>query len=120
MDTKNKLTLNGREITFGDERNLLELIRKNGIEIPTFCYHSELSIYGACRLCIVDIAGKGIQASCSIKPEPGMVVKTDTRELRDMRKIYVRIFLTPRPYLTGWLPKRTRTANGSSRFFSAI
>ncbi len=93
MDTKNKLTLNGREITFGDERNLLELIRKNGIEIPTFCYHSELSIYGACRLCIVDIAGKGIQASCSIKPEPGMVVKTDTRELRDMRKIYVELLL---------------------------
>lgn len=90
---KNKLTLNGRQVEFGGERNLLELIRKNGIEIPTFCYHSELSIYGACRLCIVEIEGKGIQASCSIAPEPGMVVKTDTRDLRDMRKIYVELLL---------------------------
>ena len=88
-DTVKTLTVNGREVTFTNERNLLEVIRKAGIEIPTFCYHSELSIYGACRLCLVLVEGKGIMASCSTAPAPGMVVHTDTKEIRDMRKISV-------------------------------
>ncbi|MFZ5951479.1 MAG: [Fe-Fe] hydrogenase large subunit C-terminal domain-containing protein, partial [Candidatus Rifleibacteriota bacterium] len=87
------VTINGREIAINGERNLLELIRKTGIEIPTFCYHSELSIYGACRLCLVDIEGRGIQASCSIIPEPGMKVKTHTEEIREIRKISLELLL---------------------------
>ncbi|MEI2999527.1 MAG: 2Fe-2S iron-sulfur cluster-binding protein [Victivallis sp.] len=55
---KKTLFVNNREIEIAGERNLLELIRKAGIDIPTFCYHSELSIYGACRLCLVDVEGK--------------------------------------------------------------
>ena len=92
-ETPNMVTVNGREVAIGDERNLLELVRKAGIDIPTFCYHSELSIYGACRLCMVEVEGRGVIASCSAKPEPGMVVHTDTREIRDMRKINVELLL---------------------------
>ena len=92
-DNVKTLTVNGREVTFTNERNLLEVIRKAGIEIPTFCYHSELSIYGACRLCLVLVEGKGIMASCSTAPAPGMVVHTDTKEIRDMRKISVELLL---------------------------
>ncbi|MFA6930893.1 MAG: NADH-dependent [FeFe] hydrogenase, group A6 [Lentisphaeria bacterium] len=91
--TIKKLTVNGREVPFSDERNLLEVIRKAGIDIPTFCYHSELSIYGACRLCLVDVEGKGVLASCSTLPAPGMVVHTDTKEIRDMRKINLELLL---------------------------
>ncbi|MBU1107771.1 MAG: [FeFe] hydrogenase, group A [Candidatus Riflebacteria bacterium] len=90
---RNFLSINGSEIAINGERNLLELIRKAGIEIPTFCYHSELSIYGACRLCLVDIEGRGLQASCSIKPEPGMKIKTATEEIREIRKISVELLL---------------------------
>ena len=90
---KGFVLINGQNVAIGDERNLLELIRKSGIEIPTFCYHSELSIYGACRLCLVDIEGRGLQASCSIKPEPGMKVKTATEEIREIRKISVELLL---------------------------
>lgn len=93
MEDKKILTVNGLEAEIGDERNLLELIRKMGIEIPTFCYHSELSIYGACRLCIVEVDGRGIMASCSTKPEPGMVVHTDTKQLREIRKINIELLL---------------------------
>ena len=92
-EVKNTLTVNGREIEIAGERNLLELIRKAGIDIPTFCYHSELSIYGACRLCLVEVKGRGIMASCSTKPEPGMVIQTDTRAIRNMRKINVELLL---------------------------
>ncbi len=91
--TIKKLTVNGREVTFSDERNLLEVVRKAGIDIPTFCYHSELSIYGACRLCLVDVEGKGVMASCSTAPVPGMIIQTDTKEIRDMRKINLELLL---------------------------
>ncbi len=92
-EDKKTLIVNNREVEFSDERNLLEVIRKAGIDIPTFCYHSELSIYGACRLCLVDVKGRGIMASCSTKPEAGMVILTDTKAIRMMRKINVELLL---------------------------
>lgn len=108
MTKKNIITINGREVEIGNERNLLETIRNVGIEIPTFCYHSELSIYGACRLCIVEVEGKGIMASCSTKPVPGMVVHTDTREIREMRKINIELLLANHKREC---PSCTRSAN---------
>ncbi len=90
---KKTLTVNGRLVEFTSERNLLEVIRKAGIDIPTFCYHSELSIYGACRLCLVNIEGRGVMAACSTAPAEGMVIHTDTKEIRDMRKISIELLL---------------------------
>ncbi len=92
-ETKTTLTVNGREVSFNEETNLLAVLRKADIDIPTFCYHSELSVYGACRLCIVDVEGRGIVTSCSTAPEPNMRVRTDTKELRQMRKINVELLL---------------------------
>ena len=44
------MTINNRRVAFTDEKNVLSVIRKSGIDLPTFCYHSELSTYGACRI----------------------------------------------------------------------
>ena len=52
------MTIDGQSIEFTDEPNVLSVIRKAGIDIPTLCYHSELSIYGACRLCTVEMTGE--------------------------------------------------------------
>ncbi len=87
------INIDGREILLDNERNVLEVARKAGIDIPTFCYRSDLSVYGACRLCLVDIAGKGIVTSCSTAPEQGMVIKTNTEEIREIRKIAVELLL---------------------------
>jgi NADH-quinone oxidoreductase subunit G len=87
------ISINGREVEFSNERNLLEVIRNANIEIPTFCYHSELSTYGACRMCVVDIAGRGIVTSCTTKPEAGLSVKTHTQEVRNIRKIALELLL---------------------------
>jgi NADH-quinone oxidoreductase subunit G len=87
------LNLDGREVPINGERNLLEVIRKAGIDLPTFCYHSDLSVYGACRLCLVEIAGRGIQGACSTPPEPGMKVRTQTDEIREIRKIAIELLL---------------------------
>ncbi|MCE1189627.1 MAG: [FeFe] hydrogenase, group A [Ignavibacteria bacterium] len=93
MTTKNIVNINGIEVPFNGERNLLEVIRKANIEIPTFCYHSELSVYGACRLCLIEVEGRGLVSSCSLKPEAGMKIKTHTKEIRDIRKISMELIL---------------------------
>jgi NADH-quinone oxidoreductase subunit G len=87
------LNIDGREVPINGERNLLELIRKAGIDLPTFCYHSDLSVYGACRLCLVDIQSRGIQAACSTPPEAGLKVRTQTEEIREIRKIAIELLL---------------------------
>ena len=92
-DPTNVVYINGTAVPFTGERNLLELVRKANVELPTFCYHSELSVYGACRLCLVDIDGRGIQASCSTAPEPGLRLRTHTEELREIRKINIELLL---------------------------
>jgi NADH-quinone oxidoreductase subunit G len=91
--TSKTLNIDGLEVPINGERNLLEVIRKAGIDLPTFCYHSDLSVYGACRLCLVDIAGRGIQGACSTPPEPGLKVRTQTDEIREIRKIAIELLL---------------------------
>ncbi len=93
MKEREFVIIDGREVAIEGERNLLEVIRKSGIDLPTFCYHSELSVYGACRLCIVDIEGMGIVTSCSTVPRSGMKVRTNTEEIREMRKIFLELLL---------------------------
>lgn len=93
MNTKPTLTIDHLEVPIDGERNILDLARKAGIDIPTFCYHSDLSIYGACRLCLVDVEGRGVVASCSTPPEAGMRVRTHTDEIRQMRRIAMELIL---------------------------
>jgi NADH-quinone oxidoreductase subunit G len=87
------IEINGRAVTLDGERNLLEVIRKANVDLPTFCYHSQLSVYGACRLCLVDVEGRGIVSSCSMTPEAGVKLKTHTPELREMRRITLELLL---------------------------
>jgi NADH-quinone oxidoreductase subunit G len=87
------VTIDGIEVPIEDERNLLEMIRKAGIDLPTFCYHSELSVYGACRLCIVDIEGRGLVGACSMPPEPNLKVRTSTEEIRELRRVTIELLL---------------------------
>jgi NADH-quinone oxidoreductase subunit G len=93
QDTRPTLTINGQAVAIEGERNLLELVRKANIDLPTFCYHSELSVYGACRLCLVEVEGRGIQGACSTPPQPGMKIKTNTPQIREIRKIAVELLL---------------------------
>jgi NADH-quinone oxidoreductase subunit G len=93
MEKAKTILVDGVTVPLAGEKNLLEVIRKANIDIPTFCYHSELSVYGACRLCIVDVQGRGLLASCSQPPEPGMVVRTNTEEIREIRKVNLELLL---------------------------
>lgn len=87
------ITINNRKVAFTDEKNVLSIIRKAGIDLPTFCYHSELSTYGACRLCVVEDNRGRIFASCSETPRDGMVIYTNTPRLQHHRKMILELLL---------------------------
>lgn len=90
---KGYVTVDGVKTAFDEEKNLLEVIRSAGIELPTFCYHSELSTYGACRMCIVEDERGRIMTSCSTIPYDGMVVYTNTPRLRKYRRNILELLL---------------------------
>ena len=87
------MTINNRRVPFENEKNVLTVIRNAGIELPTFCYHSELSTYGACRMCIVEDDRGKIFASCSEEPKDGMVIYTNTPKLQHHRKMILELLL---------------------------
>lgn len=87
------ITINGKKVEFTDEKNILTIIRNVGIDMPTLCYHSELSTFGACRLCTVENDRGQCFASCSEEPRDGMVIYTHTERLRRHRKLIVELLL---------------------------
>lgn len=89
-----KVFVNDREIELkNDSKNLLEALREVGIEIPNLCYLSETSIYGACRMCLVEIDGKEIVTSCTTKPREGMRIKTNTPQIHELRRGILELLL---------------------------
>ena len=89
----NFMMIDNIPVEINGEKNLLELIRKAGIDIPTFCYHSELSIYGACRMCMVENKWGSMEAACSTPPRAGMEIHTNTPKLRKYRKMILELLL---------------------------
>lgn len=86
--------VDGMKVEIEGEKNILEVIRKAGIEMPTFCYYSELSTYGACRMCVVENERGGIDAACSTVPRDGMSIKTNTPTLQKHRKMILELLLS--------------------------
>ena len=85
-NTTASMIIDGRSYPINGEKNVLQLCRNNGIDIPSLCYHPSLSIFGACRMCLVECEGLGIVSSCTLAPRDGMVIKTNTDAIRNMRK----------------------------------
>jgi heterodisulfide reductase subunit A len=101
--TKNKVsvTIDGNVVMVDRGKTILETAHELNIEIPTLCYHEALSPYGACRLCIVEIQKNGrkkIQASCLYPVEDGIEVKTDTPELRNIRRTMIELIMARAPH----------------------
>ncbi|MBQ6369389.1 MAG: (2Fe-2S)-binding protein [Parasporobacterium sp.] len=88
-----KIIIDGMEVEFTNEKNLLTIIKKAGIDIPTLCYIDELSTVGDCRMCTVEDDKGRMFASCSEEPRDGMVIFTNTRRLRKYRKLIIELLL---------------------------
>lgn len=89
----NTLFINGKEVSFTDEPNLLTVMRNNGFNVPTFCYRPDLTQFGACRMCVVEIEGRGIQSSCTMPPEAGLKIQTNSARVRKIRKTIIELLL---------------------------
>ena len=71
------LTIDGREVKASDRATILDVARREGIFVPTLCYDQRLAPFGACRVCMVGVAGaRGPLASCTTLVREGMVVDT--------------------------------------------
>lgn len=90
---KKTLFIDGKEVEFTTEPNLLEVIRKAGMNVPTFCYRPDLTQFGACRMCVVEVEGRGIQSSCTMPPENGLKIHLNTEKTRRIRKTVLELLL---------------------------
>ena len=90
---KGIMYIDGQRVPFDGETNVLSVIRKAGIEMPTFCYYSDLSVYGACRMCVVEDERGKIETSCSMKPRDGLSIRTNTARLLKHRRMILELLL---------------------------
>ena len=90
---KGIMYIDGQRVPFDGEKNVLAVIQKAGIDMPTFCYYSELSTFGACRMCVVEDEKGKIDASCSMEPRDGMKIRTNTARLLKHRRTILELML---------------------------
>lgn len=94
------IVLDGKKIDVEEGTTILKVARDIRIDIPTLCYHEMIKPYNACRLCIVEVTSNGrttITASCSTEVEDGMVVKTDSLSVINVRKMVAELLLARAP-----------------------
>ena len=92
------LTIDSYRIQVPKETTVFEAAKKVNINIPHLCYHEALSIYGACRVCVVEVEGRPrLEPSCATAVEEGMKVKTNTTRIRRARRMIVELLLANHP-----------------------
>lgn len=97
MDKVN-IFIDGKKVSVFKDSTIMQAADKVGIEIPRLCYHPKLSIEGACRVCIVKVEGYDyFLTSCSTKVEEGMVIQTNSPEIRQARRDIVELILDNHP-----------------------
>lgn len=95
---KISLTIDGRSVEVDEGRTVLQAATDAGITIPTICDHKDLSPFGACRMCVVEIEGvRGFPTSCTTPAASGMVVRTHSDELRTLRNRTLELMLSGHP-----------------------
>ena len=94
------LEIDGKTITATDGQTIFDAAWDSGIHIPRLCHLGGLSDVGACRLCLVEIEGqKKLQPSCLAKVGEGMVVRIQTPQLREYRKLIVELLFAERNHV---------------------
>jgi NADH dehydrogenase/NADH:ubiquinone oxidoreductase subunit G len=94
------LTIDGREFQAEAGKSILTVARENNLYIPALCDHEEVAPYGACRLCMVEIVRRGrerLVASCLYPVEDGLLVKTDTPRVINVRRMVIELLLARCP-----------------------
>ena len=86
------LTINGRTIRVPAGTTILDAARSAGIDIPTLCYHPQLTANGICRLCAVEVVGaRTLQPACVVPVARDMVVNTETERVNSARRVILEL-----------------------------
>jgi NADP-reducing hydrogenase subunit HndD len=98
MEQLIKLTIDGRQVEVPAGSTVLDAARQGGIDVPTLCFMESINEIGACRVCVVEIEGfRTLQASCVLPAREGMVVRTNTKGVREARRTNVELMLSNHP-----------------------
>ena len=92
------LTIDGQSVQAPAGTLLINAAKQAGIEIPAFCYYDGLSLQAACRMCLVEVEKTPkLQVACTLPVAEGMVVQTDSPQVRQSRKGMLEFLLTHHP-----------------------
>ncbi len=92
------LTIDGKKVEAEQGMTIFQAAKSAGIEIPHLCYHEALPPIGSCRMCLVEVEGaRGFVTSCASLASDGMVVKTQTEQLENARKMIIELLLSDHP-----------------------
>ncbi len=98
MQEQVTIQIDGLRVQAKRGRTILDVARTYGIYIPTLCYYPELTMFGACRVCLVEVEGfRRPMAACTTQVTPDMVIRTDTPEIKNLRKTIVELMLLHHP-----------------------
>ncbi len=86
-------TIDGVEVTANKGDTILKAALEHGIYIPHLCYHPDLKPFGGCRLCMVEIQGKGLTISCKASIEAGIAVITESPQINKVRRIAAELLI---------------------------
>src|SRR5208337_1145999 len=91
-------TIDGQQVQAAPGTLLINAAKHNGIEIPSFCYYEGLTLQAACRMCLVEIEkAPKLMVACTTPVAEGMVVRTESEQVRQARKYTLEFLLTNHP-----------------------
>jgi len=100
-----KLTIDDKTIEVQEGTTVLEAAEAAGLYVPTLCHHPQLTPYGGCRLCMVEVEGaRTLQPSCTLPATDGMVVKTNTEKILNARKFVLTLIFSERNHFCMYCP----------------
>jgi len=89
------ISIDNKSYTVKEGLTILEAAQQNDIYIPTLCAHKELSPYGGCRMCIVEVEGfRNLPTACTTPVSDGMVIRTNTAQVNSVRTEILQLFLS--------------------------
>ena len=88
------LTIDGKEVKAPKGSTVLEAAKSAGIHIPTLCFLKDINEIGACRMCIVDVGARSLQAACVYPVSEGLNVVTNSPEIRETRRVILELILS--------------------------